>query len=101
MQNYAASFAGAVSSLDELEPFYRLYTAAEDEYLPSGPPMSPLTNSYFSTWSLFDLRFGRDRETIGTCMLDTASILDLTPEMVEVLGVFKTRAWAYTSTVAE
>ena len=38
--------------------------------MPSGPPMSPLTRSYFTTWAFFDLRFGPDRETIGTCLLD-------------------------------
>ena len=31
---------------------------AEDIYMPSGPPMSPLTKSYFLYWGFFDLCLG-------------------------------------------
>ena len=37
--------------------------AAEDEYVPGGPPMSPVTDSFFITWSLFDCGVGIERET--------------------------------------
>lgn len=29
------------------------YSSAEDKYMPSGPPMSPLTRSYFYCWGVF------------------------------------------------
>jgi hypothetical protein len=45
--------------------------------MPGGPPMSPLTGSYFTTRAFFDLRFGPDDETIGTCLLDVADPLGL------------------------
>lgn len=89
MQNVASHFTEVISVLDELEPFCRIQSAADEEYMPLGPPMSPLTNSYFSTWSLFDLQFGPDKETIGTCLLDTGSALGLTPEMLEVTERFQ------------
>ncbi|MBK9002195.1 MAG: hypothetical protein IPM35_41275 [Myxococcales bacterium] len=40
--------------------------AAEQEYGPSGPPMSPITHSHFITWSLLDLPQGIGRETVGS-----------------------------------
>ena len=58
VQNIASVFSECVSVLPELEPFYDVVAAAEDEYLPSGPPMSPLTRSYFTTWAFFYFRFG-------------------------------------------
>lgn len=38
---------------------------AEAEYMPSGPPMSPLTISYFTMWTLCDVTAGPRRETLG------------------------------------
>src|SRR5208283_2268463 len=58
VQHAASIFAERVSVLHEFEPYYEIVTAAEDEYMPSGPPMSPLTRSYFTTWAFFDLGFG-------------------------------------------
>ena len=70
VQNVTSVFAERVSQLPEFEPYYRVGLDAEENYMPSGPPMSPLTGSYFTTWAFFDLRFGPDHETIGTCLLD-------------------------------
>lgn len=40
--------------------------AADREYMPSGPPMSPITRSLFISWSLLDLPQGIGRETVGS-----------------------------------
>ena len=53
--------------------------------MPGGPPMSPLTWSYFTTWAFFDLRFGPDEETIGTCLLDSAEVLGFDEMQIEPL----------------
>ena len=58
VQHAASIFAERVSVLDEFEPYYEIVLKAEEEYMPSGPPMSPLTRSYFTTWAFFDLGFG-------------------------------------------
>ena len=42
---------------------------AEDEYLPSGPPMSPLTSSYFWMWALYDLHIGKSTDTVTDCQI--------------------------------
>ncbi len=53
--------------------------------MPSGPPMSPLTCSYFTTWGFFDFRFGDALETIGTCLVDVSDRLGLNAGVVEAI----------------
>ena len=65
VQNVTSFFAERVSVFPEFEPYYQLVAQAEEEYMPGGPPMSPLTTSYFTTWAFYDVRFGPDQETIG------------------------------------
>ena len=88
-QNYASGFAEVVSQLKELEEYVKVVGSAEDTYLPSGPPMSPLTGSYFTTWAFFDVRFGPDGETLGTCILDLADVLGLETLLVETFQSFQ------------
>jgi hypothetical protein len=89
VQNITSVFSECVSVLPELEPYYDVVAAAEDEYMPSGPPMSPLTGSYFTTWAFFDFRFGDGLETIGTCLLDVSERLELNPGLVEAIRLFQ------------
>ena len=50
VQNLTSVFCEGVSQFKELEEFYDIIKAAEDEYLPASPPISPLTPSYFTAW---------------------------------------------------
>jgi len=85
VQHAASIFAERVSVLDEFEPYYEIVSKAEDEYMPSAPPMSPLTRSYFTTWAFFDLGFGPYRETLGKCLLDAGTILGFDPKVVDAI----------------
>ena len=89
VQNITSVFAENVSVLPELRQYYKIVEKAEDEYLPAGPPMSPLTRSYFTTWAFFDVRFGPDKETMGTCLIDLADLLDMDPRIVEATREFQ------------
>ena len=71
-ENIASFVAESISGMREVKGFVRSVGDAEDEYMPSGPPMSPLTFSYFSMWALYDVRFGSSRETMGSCILRIA-----------------------------
>ena len=51
--------------------------------------LRPLTGSYFTTWAFFDVRFGRDKETIGTCLTDLSGVLEMDTLMVEALRNFQ------------
>ena len=75
-QNVASLMAESISGMREAKGYVRIAGDAEDEYMPSGPPMSPLTVSYFTMWALFDVRFGSSRETMGSCILRIAPEFD-------------------------
>jgi len=89
VQNFTAFFAESVSQFPEFDSYCRIVGLAQDEYLPAAPPMSPLTLSYFTAWALFDVRFGPDEETIGTCLLDVAGLLEMEHFLVEPIRQFQ------------
>jgi hypothetical protein len=89
VQNITSVFSECVSVLPEMAAYYNIVGAAEEEYMPSGPPMSPLTTSFFTTWAFFDFRFGGDKETIGTCLIDLSDQLGIDPSMVEAVRRFQ------------
>jgi hypothetical protein len=76
-QSLIAIAAEHLSTTKEARQFTRVVSAAEDTYVPSYPPMSPVTTSHFAMWSLFDVQFGQSRETIGTCFLRIAELTGL------------------------
>jgi hypothetical protein len=88
-QNFTSFFAEAVSQFREFDPYCEIVGPAEEEYMPDSPPLSPLTRSYFTTWAFFDVRFGPDRETIGTCLVDLADLLGMDPFMAETIRRFQ------------
>ena len=89
MQNLVSVFAESVSVLPELKAYCDIAGPAEEEYMPTGPPMSPLTGSYFTCWAFFDLQFGPDRETITTCLLEVAEHLGYSADMIRVLELMQ------------
>ena len=89
VQNFVSFFAESLSVLDELDPYYQVMVEALDKYIPEGPPISPLTHSYFTCWAFFDFRFGPDLETIGTCLLDTGADMGMDPGMLEIARCFQ------------
>jgi hypothetical protein len=96
IQDFPSVFAERVSTLPEFELYYRVALDAEETYMPGGPPLSPLTGSYVTIWAFYDLRFGPDDETIGTCLLDVAERLALGPDETEAIRLMsETRMGVY------
>jgi hypothetical protein len=85
VQHAASIFAERVSVLDEFEPYYEIVSQAQEEYMPSGPPWSPLTRSYFTTWAFFDLGFGPYQETLGKCLLDAGTCLGFDAKVMDAI----------------
>jgi hypothetical protein len=85
IQQITSHFAEGMSQLPELKAFAKLAGDAEDKYMPTGPPMSPLTVSYFTCWAFYDLRFGRDGDTIGSCQIDANDIFLMNPDQLDAL----------------
>lgn len=86
IQQFSSQFAEGVSQLPEMKAYAKLAGDAEEEYMPMGPPMSPLTTSYFTCWAFYDLRFGKDGDTIGKCQIDANDIFLLNPDQLDTLN---------------
>ena len=85
-QNFTSDFAEAISAMDDLDDYANTVNDLDDMYLPQGPPLSPLTTSYFTLWALFDLQFGEDRETVGECLAESLEFMNAPPQMVGVVN---------------
>jgi hypothetical protein len=83
MQNFTSYFAEGMSQLPEMRAWANVVTKAEDEYMPSGPPMSPLTASYFWMWAAYDLRIGKSTDTLATCQIAMNDLLQLNPYQLD------------------
>lgn len=62
-QNKTSVFVELLAEVPELAKLNYSLVDAQEEYLPSYPPMSPLTTSYFTYWGFFDLAAGGKLES--------------------------------------
>ncbi len=83
--NLMSIFADEITTLPPLHQIHDFIVKWQDIYCPALPPMSPISNSYFSCWTILDASFGMDRETVGTCFLSLMDLLNLQPEQVEAV----------------
>jgi hypothetical protein len=72
-QNQVSVMSEQITALKDMAPFARLVSEAENLYAPSGPPISPLTGSYFTSWAFFDLCAGPANETIGSIIIEVGA----------------------------
>ena len=84
VQHITSYFAEGVSQIPEMKKYAKIVTKAEDEYLPSGPPMSPLTTSFFTTWALYDLRFD-GTDTLASCLIESNDVVGMNPDQFDAL----------------
>lgn len=84
VQHITSFFAEGVSQLPEMKAYARIVGAAEEEYMPSGPPMSPLTASFFTTWALYDLRFD-GTDTLASCLIEANDVVCMNPDQLDAL----------------
>ncbi|MBF0117971.1 MAG: hypothetical protein HQK79_03995 [Desulfobacterales bacterium] len=89
VQNFTSAISELLSELSIFEEFYDIVTSVEEKYLKQGITQSPITKSYFTTWAFFDLCFGQDNETIGTCILDVSKELNLSSIFTDVIKIFQ------------
>jgi hypothetical protein len=83
MQNFTSHFAEGVSHSPEMKKWADFVAKAEDEYMPAGPPMSPLTGSYFWMWAIYDLRIGKSTDTVAYCQIALNDMLQMNPHQLD------------------
>ena len=84
-QNKASVLVEQLSELPALSELADTLSNADDEYMPSFPPMSPLTQSYFTCWGFFDLCVGIKKESFGTVILDLLKHLKSDPGLIKII----------------
>lgn len=88
-QNQVSVMSEQLTALDEMAPLVEIVSKAEDLYMPSGPPMSPLTASYFTCWAFFDACVGPTNETIGTTVLEMGAAFGMHAELLRLIGLMQ------------
>lgn len=89
-QNKMSVFVEQLAELPVLSKLTAAYADAEHEYLPSGPPMSPLTRSYFSSWGYFDLYVGVKKETFATITIEVCKALNVAEGLIKIFEKMQT-----------
>ena len=87
VQHQLSFFSEALLAVEEASRFRRLIEAAEEEYVPQGPPMSPLTGTYFFGWAYCDLAVGLAKERAGACAVDVVAELGADPALVAAMRI--------------
>ena len=88
-QNQVSVMSEQLTALKEMAPFADIISKAEDLYVPSAPPMSPLTTSYFTCWAFFDACCEPANETIGTTILEVGSAFGMHPELLRLIRLMQ------------
>ena len=88
-QNQVSVMSEQLTALKEMAPFADIISRAEDLYMPSAPPMSPLTTSYFTCWAFFDVCAGPAHETIGTTILEVGAAFGMHPELLRLIRLMQ------------
>jgi hypothetical protein len=66
----------SLSELDEFDEFIDTKLDTDRKYTPDDEELGPITSSFHGHWTYFDLRFGKDKETVGTCLVDVLGGMD-------------------------
>ena len=84
-QNKVSVLLEQLSNLPALSKLTNILEQADDIYLPSFPPKSPHTQSYFTCWGFFDLCAGIKKESFGTVILDLLKHLKSDPGLIKIV----------------
>jgi hypothetical protein len=88
VQNQISVMAEQLLQLPEMKVFAKIIGEAQEEYMPSWPPMSPISTSYFWCWSTFDATANAHRETLGSVTLRIAAEFGVHPKMLTLMQTF-------------
>ncbi len=84
-QNKVSVLVEQLSEFPALSKLTNTLEQSDDIYLPSFPPKSPITTSYFSCWGFFDLCIGIKKESFGTVILDFLKNLKADPGLIKII----------------
>lgn len=88
VQHNLSMFGEQVMGLPDAEKIAKLIIAAEDEYTPSGPPMSPPTGTYFFGWAWCDLTVGLAKESAASVTIGVVASLGVDGGILSTMRTF-------------
>ncbi len=88
-QNKMSVLFEQLCGLPELSKLVNAIADAREEYMPSYPPMSPLTTSYFTCWESFDLTAGIKRESFGAVTIDICRALGVDKSLITIFELMQ------------
>ena len=72
--NYLGGIVEIFNGLNAFRKVANKMQKGRDDYMPSYPPMSPISKSYYVAWELYDMQLGIEKETLASIILDTLSL---------------------------
>jgi len=87
-QNQVSVMSEQLTALDVMAPL-DIVSQAEDLYMPSGPPISPLTPSYYTSWAFFDACVEPGAQTIGAIILQVGAVFGMDTELLRVMRLMQ------------
>ncbi len=85
--NHTVGFFDLVSNLRQAHKLCDKFEKASDIYMPSWPPMSPISTSFFNCWFAYDMTVGIKKETITSVFIDVSRLLGASQEFIDLLEI--------------
>ncbi len=84
-QNKLSVLIEQIINLDLVNYLADIYDEQQTEHTPSGPPMSPLTTSYFTCWGAFDLcTKSAKKETLASIAIDFCKAIGIDQSLIDL-----------------
>ncbi len=87
VQNWAMGIMEVMQEMPELDKLMTRIEAAQEEYMPGYPPMSPITGTFFWTWVLYDLTHNAQGETFAAILLALGQEFKMSPVFMATLAI--------------
>ncbi len=87
--NTLSIFLEVMHELPAFQKLTNLIADAGEEYMPSGPPISPITKTFFHCWTLFDIHVGQKKETFTSIIMEIADFLNLDAATVQTIDMMR------------
>jgi hypothetical protein len=82
---FALMFSDSMREHPEFHEYFDIAADVTARFAPDPDETTPITGSFLSLWTLFDLQFGRDLETIGTCLTDVLMALEAEHYVIQLI----------------
>ena len=100
-QTYLSVFSELASTLREFKDFTAVVHDAEATYMPSWPPISPVSVSFFTSWAFLDLPVAATGETICSCAVEIGRTFGMSADFASTLeamgrsatGIYQHLGW--------